>query len=164
MLLNILKYPNPLLRKKCRSISIIEPKVAKLAKNMLETMRAAPGVGLAAPQVGENIRLFVADIGDNNPIIAINPKVKKRGGKQIFKEGCLCLPGMEAPVERTAKVTLKCQNEKGENITIEAEGLLATVIQHENDHLDGVLFIDRVKNPDDIKFISPVIEPKEEQL
>ena len=74
------------------------------------------------------------------------------------------MPGMEAPVERASKITLKCQNEKGENISLKAEGLLATALQHEYDHLEGKLFIDRVKDPEDIKFVPPIIEPREEQL
>lgn len=149
--LKVLHYPNPFLRKKSKSVRRVTPEIKKLAENMLETMYEAPGVGLAAPQVGKLIRLIVVDIGDN-PIVFINPKIIKKSGKQTFNEGCLCLPGVEAPIERSAHVLVEGWNKNGCKQEIEAQGLLATVLQHEIDHLEGVIFIDRVKNQEDIKY------------
>ena len=121
---------------------------------MIETMHAAPGVGLAAPQIGENIRLIVIDIGQG-AFALVNPKiVKKNKTLQTFEEGCLCLPGIVAPVERSSAVTVKGLDKNGHPITIEAEGFLATVIQHETDHLEGIVFIDKVKDKTLIREVS----------
>lgn len=152
MVLKIIRFPHPLLRKKAKAIKKVTPAIVKLIDNMLETMHAAPGVGLAAPQVGESIRLFVADVGEG-PIAVINPKIIKKSGAQTFTEGCLCLPGVEAPVERAAYVKMKGLGRDGKPLEIEARGLLATVLQHENDHLDGLVFIDRVADPSLIKYV-----------
>ena len=161
MLLDILRYPNPGLKKKCRSIKKVDDKINKLINNMFETMYVAPGVGLAAPQVGELIRLIVVDVG-NNPIALINPEIIKKAGKQVFMEGCLCLPGIEAPVERASSIVVKGLDRQGKPVKYEAEGLLATVFQHEVDHLDGHVFIDRVKDPSLIRFVENSHEKKEE--
>ena len=162
-ILNVLIYPNPVLRKKCKAVGTITPDIKKLIKNMLETMYAAPGVGLAAPQVGENIRVIVLDIGEG-PIVLINPKIVKKSGKQTFMEGCLCLPGIEGPVERAAYVEVKGLDKNGKPVDYIAEGFLATVFQHEIDHLDGKVFIDRVKDPAKIKSVDFKTEPQEERL
>jgi peptide deformylase len=161
MILKILRFPHPILRKTAKAIKKVTPEIVKLIDNMIETMRAAPGVGLAAPQVGESIRLFVADIGEG-PVVMINPKILKKKGKQTLTEGCLCLPGIEAPIERASYVKMKGLNRQGQPYEIEAEGLLATVLQHENDHLDGFVFIDRVKDPSLITHVARRQEKKEE--
>ena len=155
-LLEILKYPNPLLKKKSKAVKKIDGKIRKLIRDMSETMYAAPGVGLAAPQVGQLLRVIVTDIGEG-PVSIINPKIVKRRGEQTFIEGCLSLPNLEGPVTRAASVTIKGLDKKGGPFTIDAEALLATVLQHEIDHLDGILFIDRVADPSAIRTI-----PKEE--
>ncbi len=152
-ILNIIRYPNPILKKKAKAIKKIDPKIKKLIADMEETMRAAPGVGLAAPQVGESVRLFVADVGEGL-IVFINPKIVKKKGEQTLMEGCLCLPGIEAPVKRASYAKVKGLNAKGEKQEIEAEGLLAQVFQHEIDHLDGKVFIDRVEDPTQIRTIA----------
>ena len=128
---------------------------------MHDTLRSAPGVGLAAPQVGVQLRVIIADVGEGLNIF-INPKIIKKCGTQSFVEGCLSLPGIEAPIERAANVTVKGMNLKGKQIEIEASGLLATVFQHEIDHLDGKLFIDRVADPNLITYKPKT--PKEEAL
>jgi peptide deformylase len=162
-ILNVIRFPNPILRKKCKAIRRVEPAIKKLAKDMVETMHAAPGVGLAAPQVGESIQLIVVDIGQG-PIILINPKIVKKGGRQTFVEGCLCLPGIEAPVERAAYTEVKGLNEDGQPVDYIAEGYLATVFQHEIDHLEGKVFIDRVKDPALIRDVRNKTETKEDTL
>jgi len=128
---------------------------------MEETLKAAPGIGLAAPQVGELIRVIVADIGDGLHVL-INPKIIKKSGTQTFVEGCLSLPGIEGPVERANKVTIKAVDLRGKQIQIEAQDLLATVFQHEIDHLDGKLFVDKVADPNLIT--SKIKIPKEESI
>lgn len=110
---------------------------------MFETMYDAKGVGLAAPQIGKNIRLAIIDIGDD-PIVLINPKITKMSGKETCDEGCLSFPGLSEKVERAVKVITEYTDLDGDRYEMEAEGLLARAIQHELDHLDGVVFVDRI--------------------
>lgn len=163
MLLKIIRFPNPILRKKAKALKKVTPDIIKLIDNMIETMHAAPGVGLAAPQVGKSIQVIVVDIGQG-PIALVNPKIISKSGTQVFTEGCLCLPGVEAPVERAAAVKVKGLDREGNKVEISAEGLLATVLQHEIDHLDGKVFIDRVSDPSLIRHVPPKTEPKEREM
>jgi peptide deformylase len=151
-ILEILTNLNPILRKTSKPVAKITREIKELVQNMEETLRAAPGVGLAAPQVGELIRLIIADVGEGMHVI-INPKILKKSGKQSFVEGCLSLPGLEAPIVRSESVLVKGMDLKGRQIEVQAEGLLATVFQHEIDHLDGKLFTDRVADPDLITYL-----------
>lgn len=162
-ILEIVKYPNPILSKKSKAVAKVTPEIKKLIKDMLETMYKAPGVGLAAPQVGRSVRLIVLDVGQG-PIALINPKITAKHGEQTLVEGCLSLPGIEAPVKRASNVTITGVNEKGEKVTYEAEGMLATVFQHEIDHLDGIVCIDRVADPSLIRHVVFDKEPKEERI
>lgn len=148
--LTILTQGNPLLKKKAKAVSRITKEHAKLLADMFETMKAAPGVGLAAPQVGVSERLIVVSAEDKT-FLLVNPKIVKKEGNQTCIEGCLSVPGLEGPVERHKKIRVKAQNKSGKQVTIEAEGLLAVVFQHEIDHLDGILFVDRIKDPSLIK-------------
>ncbi|MGM9934462.1 peptide deformylase [uncultured Clostridium sp.] len=141
---NIRKYGDDVLRKKCREVEEIDKRTITLIKDMFETMYEADGVGLAAPQVGILKRLFVIDIGDG-PLVFINPEILETSGKQIGEEGCLSIPGEVEEVMRPNYVRARAINEKGEEFEIEAEELLARAILHEYDHLNGTLFIDRVK-------------------
>lgn len=163
MIRNILRFPNPILRKKCKAVKKVSPQIVKLMDDMIETMQAAPGIGLAAPQIGELVRVIVADIGEG-PIALANPKIIAKSGRQTFMEGCLCLPGVEAPIERASEVTLTGLDRSGKSVKLEAQGLLATVFQHEIDHLEGMVFIDRVKDPSLIKHVPPETEKKEELI
>ncbi len=163
VILKIVRFPDPILRKKAKAVKRPTPEIVQLIDDMIETMHKAPGVGLAAPQVGRSIRLIVADVGEG-PIALLNPKVISKSGEQTIVEGCLCLPGIEAPVERAASVMVKGMDRKGKTVRVEGQGLLATVLQHEIDHLDGVVFIDRVKDPSLIRYVSPSEEKKEELL
>jgi peptide deformylase len=160
-LLEILTNQNPVLRKNSKPVAKVTKEIKELVANMEETLRAAPGIGLAAPQVGELLRVIVADIGDGLHVL-INPKTVKKSGTQTFIEGCLSLPGIEGPVERANKVTVKAIDIKGKKMEVEAEGLLATVFQHEIDHLNGKLFVDRVADPNLITYKPKT--PKEEAL
>ena len=160
-LLEILTNQNPVLRKTSRPVAKVTKEIKELVVNMEDTLRAAPGIGLAAPQVGELLRIIIADIGDGLHVL-INPKIVKKSGTQTFVEGCLSLPGIEGPVERANKVTVKAIDQKGKKIEVEAEGLLATVFQHEMDHLGGKLFVDKVADPNLITYKPKT--PKEEAI
>jgi peptide deformylase len=141
---NIRKFGDDVLRKRCREVEEIDKRVLTLIEDMKETMYDADGVGLAAPQVGVLKRLFVIDIGEG-PLVFINPEIVETSGSQIDEEGCLSLPGETEEVMRPNYVRARALNEKGEEFEIEAEELLARAILHEYDHLNGTLFIDRVK-------------------
>ncbi len=143
---NIRINGDEILRKKCKAVDKFDDKLQVLIKDMLDTMYDADGVGLAAPQVGILKRLFVIDVYDDfGPRIFINPKILKTSGSQIGDEGCLSVPGESTEIERPNYVKVKAQNEKGEEFILEAEELLARAICHENDHLDGILYIDLIK-------------------
>lgn len=145
---NIVTKEDKLLRKICKPVPEITPNVKKLLDNMLETMYNSNGVGLAAPQVGILKRLVVVDIGEEGPgpLKLINPEILERSGVQDGPEGCLSCPGMWGDVKRSQYVKVKALNPEGEEIIIEGEDFLARALQHEIDHLDGILFIDTATN------------------
>lgn len=133
-----------ILRKKCREVDTITDRMKLTVKDMIETMYEKNGVGLAAPQIGILRKIFVIDAQDGEGIrVFINPQILEAKGSQKDIEGCLSLPGREKEVERANYVKVKALNENGEEFVLEGEGLLARAIQHENDHLNGILFIDR---------------------
>ncbi|HQD51243.1 MAG TPA: peptide deformylase [Defluviitaleaceae bacterium] len=132
-----------ILRKKAKKVEQITPSIITLLEDMVETMYNADGVGLAAPQVGVLRRVVVIDIGEG-VIELINPELIETEGEQIGPEGCLSVPGVTGEVERPLKVKVKALNRKGEEFIIEGEGLLARVLCHEIDHLDGIIFTDKV--------------------
>ena len=135
-----------ILRKRCRVVDDINDRIKVLVEDMIETMYHENGVGLAAPQVGILKRIFVVDIQDGfGPRVFINPEITEQKGKEMGAEGCLSLPGVTGEVERAHSIIVKALNENGEEFTLEAEGFLARAIQHENDHLNGVLFTDYLK-------------------
>ncbi|MDD2539415.1 MAG: peptide deformylase [Desulfuromonadaceae bacterium] len=148
MIRTILTYPNPELKKKSAAITIITDSVRGLVQDMAETMYAAPGVGLAAPQIGVHQRVIVIDIsGKNEPpdlIVAINPAIVHAEGETYEEEGCLSVPDYAANVRRHARVIVKALDIDGVERTWKAEDLLAIAFQHEIDHLDGVLFVDHL--------------------
>ena len=143
MVYRVLHYGEEPLREESQQIEEINDDIRRLVEDMFETMYAANGVGLAAPQVGKNIRLAIIDTGDD-PLVFINPEIIKSSGKETCDEGCLSLPGLSEKVQRAARVVARATDLDGQDFEIEAEGLLARAIQHELDHLDGVLFIDRI--------------------
>ena len=192
-LLKILTYPNPILKKKARAVAKIDAKIKKLIADMKETMLDAPGVGLAAPQVAQSVQVIVIELRepvsfkkngqttiiggpikrdplrippepDEYPVIAlVNPTIMKKSGHQVFTEGCLCLPGVEAPVERPSRVVIRALDENGGTLEIAAQEYMATVFQHEIDHLIGKVFIDRVTDPTTIKYKLPGEIPETER-
>jgi len=148
MVRTILSYPDPELKKKSQPVTVINEKTRELVRDMTETMYDAPGVGLAAPQIGVHQRVIVIDIAgkDEKPelIVAINPVIIHAEGETYEEEGCLSVPKFAANVRRHAKVVVKGLNIEGEEATWRAEDLLAIAFQHEIDHLDGILFIDHI--------------------
>jgi peptide deformylase len=147
-LLEIRKYPDKVLKQKAAPVTSVDAELLRLVDNMIETMYAAPGVGLAAPQVGVSKRIAVIDIstkGERMPLLVlINPVFLRKEGVIEFEEGCLSLPEYTARVERAEKVTVRFHDRTGKEVEMEAEGLLAVALQHEIDHLDGYLIIDKV--------------------
>jgi len=144
----ILHYPDPRLRNKGVAVGDVTPELVALIDDMAETMYAAPGVGLAATQIGEPVRLFLIDIaGDDEPSdlrVFINPEITERVGDQTWEEGCLSFPGVTEEIKRAATVKVKALDKAGKAFELEAEGLLAVAVQHEYDHLEGMLMIDHV--------------------
>jgi peptide deformylase len=142
--LNILEFPDPRLRRVARPVETVGERERQLAENMLETMYEARGIGLAATQVNEGIRLVVMDLSDerDEPRVFINPEIIERDGSQTCEEGCLSVPGVYAEVERAETIKVRSLDLDGESRELEADGLLAVCIQHEIDHLDGKVFID----------------------
>ena len=148
-LLPILTYPDPRLSSKSSPVETINMEIRRLLDDMAETMYDAPGVGLAAAQVGVNVRAIVVDIAaqeEDSPglLKLINPEIKFSEGQQIGEEGCLSIPGFVSLVKRKQRVIVRGVNEKGKHAEIDASGLLARVLQHEIDHINGILFIDRL--------------------
>ncbi len=147
-ILRIFKYPEPELQKVAAPVKNVTAKTVKLIDDLLDTMYAAPGVGLAAPQVGASVRVIVMDVDHENPhkqvYKLINPVVTQAEGEIIWEEGCLSVVDFTAEVRRAARVEVIAMDENEKELKIDAEGLLAVAIQHEIDHLDGKLFIDRI--------------------
>jgi peptide deformylase len=165
MILSILQYGDPVLRAKGKRINKIEDRIRELASNMLETMHDANGVGLAAPQVGEALQLTVIDVSQvedrpstmrlngketdpktQMPLVLINPQIELGDETETGTEGCLSFPEITGEIERAGSVTVRAETLDGGKIEIEATGLLARALQHEVDHLNGVLFIDRMSS------------------
>ncbi len=144
----ILHYPDKRLRERGAKIEKITPEIQQLADDMAETMYAAPGVGLAATQIGEPVQLFVIDVAaEDEPSdlrVFINPEILERHDVIEWQEGCLSFPGVTEDIERAAKVRVRALDREGKSFELEAEGLLAVAIQHEYDHLQGVLMIDHL--------------------
>lgn len=146
-MLKIITTPNPILRKKAKPVkNVKDPKIQKLIKEMVPTMKKKDGVGLAANQVGELKRIITVLLKDSC-LVLVNPEITSFSRKkEIDNEGCLSVPGEFGPVKRSCKIKLKGLNSEGKKMKLVAEGLLARVIQHECDHLDGILFIDKLEN------------------
>ncbi len=143
---NIRLDGDSVLRKICKPVKEMNYRTSVLIDDMFETMYAANGVGLAAPQVGILKRIVVIDVGDENPLVLINPEITFQDGEQTGDEGCLSLPGLVGQVTRPMHVVCKALNREMEEITVEAEGLLARAICHEADHLDGILYKDKAED------------------
>jgi peptide deformylase len=157
----IITSENPILRQKAKKVHRFEPSLQKLVDDMFETMHAAHGVGLAAPQIAQSIRVLVAEYDDpeteaHYKVALFNPEIIKAEGEEIGSEGCLSIPGYVGEnIRRAAKVQVKAQDVKGRAIKINAEGWWARILQHEIDHLNGILFLDRLDSPEDLREAQP---------
>ena len=152
-ILTIVKDPDPVLRKKAIKLRKVDEGVRKLALDMFETMLDAPGVGLAAPQIGKSIRLITVHIPEDEEdgieetsLMLLNPEIVKASGEQTGAEGCLSMPGIAGNVTRAWNVTVKALDMENRPVRIKADGYLAVALQHEIDHLDGILFTDRIED------------------
>lgn len=143
-ILDILHYPDPRLRTVAKPVASVDARIRRLVADMLETMYAAPGIGLAATQVNVHERLLVMDMSDNKdaPRVFINPQIIEADGAEVMEEGCLSVPGVYDKVERAKHIKVRALDAEGEPFELEADGLLAVCIQHEIDHLDGKVFVD----------------------
>jgi peptide deformylase len=154
--LDIRTVPDPVLRRKSRKVSAIDRSVKKLIKDMSETLHVEEGrVGLAAPQVGVSLRVAVICLPEGADIILINPEIVRRKGQRLVSEGCLSIPGYVGELYRAETVTAKALDIKGKEVRIKADGLLSQALEHEIDHLDGILYIDRMENMDSLRQIRP---------
>jgi peptide deformylase len=143
-ILNILRYPDPRLKKRAEPVAKVDDRIRKLVRDMAQTMYAAPGVGLAATQVDVHLRVIAIDISErkNELLTLINPEIIAREGVSTCEEGCLSVPGIYDTVERSERIRVRAQNAEGETFERDAEGLLAVCIQHEMDHLEGKVFVE----------------------
>ncbi|HEY1772048.1 MAG TPA: peptide deformylase [Gammaproteobacteria bacterium] len=143
-ILNILHYPDPRLRNRAKPVAAVTEVHRQLIEDMLQTMYAAPGIGLAAIQVGVAERVIVVDVSDDGdqPLGLINPEILSKEGTEVMQEGCLSVPGVYEDVERAERIRVRALDGNGKHLEFDADGLLAVCIQHEIDHLDGKLFVD----------------------
>lgn len=168
-ILPIIWAPDPVLKTRCKPVQTVDDEVRRLVDDMLATMYAAPGVGLAAPQVGVEKRVIVVDVAGKDeapqPIALINPEITwVSEDTQVYEEGCLSLPEMYADVERPARVQVRYLDRDGARREIEGEGLLAVCLQHEIDHIDGVLFVDRISALKRNMIMKKMIKAKKSRL
>jgi len=152
-----------ILRGKAKRVGRIDGYVRRLIDELFETMRAAPGVGLAAPQVGVPLRVIVVEY-ENQQFGVVNPEIVKSAGEVTDEEGCLSAPHWQGPVSRATSLVVKGRDREGKEVRIKAEGWLARIFQHEVDHLEGVLFLDRVQDKAKIHWVEPDQEKKEGEL
>ena len=149
MIRPILRFGDDILHERARDVGPLTPDLARLVDDMIETMYAAPGIGLAAPQVGVPLRIFVVDVSvgldPSGPIVMINPSFVERDGMQLEEEGCLSVPGFNATVARPSRAIVRGLDRSGHEQQREGTGLLARAFQHEMDHLDGTVFVDRLR-------------------
>ena len=176
--LPIKTYPDPVLTKVAEEVTVFDQELQTLCKNMLYTMYKAPGIGLAAPQIGVSKRIFVIDVdyerdeteedsgeyllSEFNPRIFINPTFKEKVGETTYQEGCLSLPGIYEDIKRFESIVVEYNDVNGELKTMDADGLLSICIQHENDHLDGIVMIDRMSKLKKSFFKKKLIKAKKE--
>ena len=144
--LPIIRYPDATLRQKAKRVGSIDGAIQRLIDDMVDTMHEVEGVGLAAPQVGVSLRVIVIELPDEEMLALVNPQIVKRSGGRLVEEGCLSVPGYRGDIERSRKVIVKGLDRSGREVRVGAEGLLAQALEHEIDHLNGVLYIDHVES------------------
>jgi len=152
--------PDPVLRQKAKRVRTIDASIQKLIKNMRQTMHAAPGVGLAANQVGVPVRVVVIALPEQDDMVLINPQIVKKSGEREITEACLSIPGYHGDIKRAVTVTAKWRDADWKEVRKKATDLLAQALEHEIDHLDGVLYIDHLESPDKFHKNEPQPEPE----
>jgi len=156
MAMRIMRHlPDPVLRQKAKRVPTIDSSIQRLIDDMVETMQQANGVGLAAPQVGVSLRVVVVQMPGEEPMAIINPKIVKRAGEREVAEGCLSLPGYAGEIKRSVSVIVKGQNRQGKAIRLKTTGLMAEALEHELDHLNGILYVDHLESQDKLHKIEP---------
>lgn len=158
-ILTVRTIPEPVLKQKSKRVKSIDGSIRKLAADMIETMHADSGVGLAAPQVGVPLRVIVIGMPDEEDFVLVNPQVVRRVGERLVTEGCLSVPGYFGEIKRAQRVTVKGRDLMGKEIRIKAEELLAQALEHEIDHLNGVLYIDHLESQDKLHKVEPGVTP-----
>jgi len=143
--------PDPVLKQKAKRVRTIDDSIKKLVANMIETMHAVEGIGLAAPQVGVPLRIIVIGMPEEEEIVLTNPEIVRKAGDRIIEEKCLSIPGYYGEVKRAESVTVKGRNLAGKEIRVKAEDLLAQAIEHEIDHLNGTLYVDHMEDMDKLR-------------
>jgi peptide deformylase len=156
MIRDIVVVDDARLRTKCPKVPKIDDSIRRLIDDMVDTMRDAPGIGLAAPQVGVLLRVIVCEVEDHLHAL-VNPEIVRAEGEQVGDEGCLSIPGYIGEVKRYERVVVKAKNRAGKDVRVRADGLLARCLQHEIDHIDGVLFTDRLTSPESLRKVAPEI-------
>ncbi len=156
--LQIRTLPDPVLRQKAKRVTKIDDSIQKLIDDMIDTLRANSGVGLAAPQIGVPLRIAVIEVPGEEVITLINPVVIKREGERVLGEACLSVPGYHGEIERSLIVKVKAQDRQGKEIRLKGEDLLAQVLEHETDHLNGTLYIDHIESPEKLFKVEAVQE------
>lgn len=149
--------PDPVLRQKSKRVKAIDGSIKKLISDMIETMHSASGAGLAAPQVGVPLRVIVIGLPEEEDIVLINPEIVRRKGERSVTEGCLSVPGYFGEIKRAESVTVKGRDPEGKEIRIKASDLLAQALEHEIDHINGVLYIDHLESADKLQKVEPGI-------
>lgn len=153
--LEIRTLPDPVLRRKAKRVTTIDGSIQKLIDDMIDTLRAVHGAGLAAPQIGVSLRIAVIEIPEKEVITLINPEIVRREGVRVVEEGCLSYPGYYGEIKRSEVVKVKAQNRQGKQFRLKGEELLAQALEHEADHLNGILYIDHVESPDKLWKVTP---------
>jgi peptide deformylase len=162
--LNILRYPDPRLKKRAAPVERVDERIRKLVRDMAETMYAAPGVGLAATQVDVHLKAIVIDIspGKDNLLVLINPEIVERRGESTLEEGCLSVPGIYDKVARAEWIKVRALDAEGNGFELEADGLLAVCVQHEMDHLEGKMFVEYLSRLKQTRIRSKVLKQERE--
>ena len=156
--LQIRTLPDPVLRQKAKRVTKVDDSIQKLIDDMIDTLRANSGVGLAAPQIGVPLRIAVIEVPGEEVITLINPGVIKREGERVLGEACLSVPGYHGEIKRSLIVKVKAQDRQGKEIRLKGEDLLAQVLEHETDHLNGTLYIDHIESPEKLFKVEAVQE------
>jgi peptide deformylase len=147
--------PDPVLRQKAKKVSKIDTSIQQIIDDMIETVRSASGIGLAATQIGVPLKIAVIEIPGEEVIVLVNPEIIKKEGERIIGEACLSVPGYQGEIKRSVCVKVKARDRKGRNIRIKGDELLAQALEHELDHLNGILYIDRIEEPNKLQKVEP---------